>query len=73
RCAEFLFGSKIIRPYEVIFCLVCIAGAVADLKLVWDISDTLNGLMAIPNLIAVLLLSPVVIKLTKEHFVGLKK
>ena len=73
RCAEFLFGSTIIRPYEVIFCLVCIAGAVADLKLVWDISDTLNGLMAIPNLIAVLLLSPVVIKLTKEHFVGLKK
>ena len=73
RCAELLFGSKIIRPYEVIFCLVCIAGAVADLKLVWDISDTLNGLMAIPNLIAVLLLSPVVIKLTKEHFVGLKK
>ena len=73
RCAEFLFGSKIIRPYEVVFCLVCIAGAVADLRLVWDISDTLNGLMAIPNLIAVLLLSPVVIKLTKEHFVGLKK
>ena len=73
RCAEFLFGSKIIRPYQVIFCLVVIAGSAADLKLVWDISDTLNGLMAIPNLIAVLLLSPVVIKLTKEHFAGLKK
>lgn len=73
RCAEFIFGSKIIRPYEIVFCLVVIAGAVADLQLVWDISDTLNGLMAIPNLIAVLLLSPVVIKLTKEHFAGLKK
>lgn len=73
RCAEFIFGSKIIRPYEIVFCLVVVAGAVADLTLVWDISDTLNGLMAIPNLIAVLLLSPVVVKLTKEHFAGLKK
>ena len=72
RCAEFLFGSKIIRPYQALFCLVIIAGAVADLKLVWDISDTLNGLMAIPNLIAVLLLSPVVIKLTKEYFSKVK-
>ena len=68
RCAEFLFGSKIIRPYQIVFCLVVIAGAVADLTLVWDISDTLNGLMSIPNLIALLLLSPVVIKLTREHF-----
>ena len=48
------------------------AGSVANLKLVWDISDTLNGLMAIPNLIGILLLSPVVIKLTKEHFNGVK-
>ena len=73
RCAEFLFGSKIIRPYQIIFCLIVVAGAVADLKLVWDISDTLNGLMSIPNLIALLLLSPVVIKVTKEHFAGLRK
>ena len=73
RCAEFLFGSKIIRPYQIVFCLVVIGGAVADLSLVWDISDTLNGLMAIPNLIALLLLSPVVIKVTKEHFAGLRK
>ena len=73
RCAEFLFGSKIIRPYQIIFCLVVVAGAVADLTLVWDISDTLNGLMSIPNLIALLLLSPVVIKLTREHFAGLRK
>ena len=73
RCAEFLFGSKIIRPYQIVFCLVVIGGAVADLSLVWDISDTLNGLMAIPNLIALLLLSPVVIKVTKEYFAGLRK
>ena len=73
RCAEFLFGSKIIRPYQIIFCLVVVAGAVADLKLVWDISDTLNGLMSIPNLIALLLLSPVVIKLTWEHLKDNKK
>lgn len=73
RCAEFLFGSKIIRPYQIIFCLVVIGGAVADLSLVWTISDTLNGLMSIPNLIALLLLSPVVIKVTKEHFAGLRK
>ena len=72
RCAEFLFGSKVIVPYQILFCIVCVAGAVADLGLVWDISDTLNGLMAIPNLIAVLLLSPVVIKLTKEYFAGVK-
>ena len=45
---------------------------VTELKVVWDISDTLNGLMAIPNLIGILLLSPVVIKLTKEHFNGVK-
>ena len=68
RCAEFLFGSKIIRPYQVLFCLVVIAGSVANLKLVWDISDTLNGLMAIPNFIALFALSGVVAKLTKEYF-----
>lgn len=72
RCAEFLFGTKVIVPYQALFSLVVIAGAVADLSLVWDISDTLNGLMAIPNLIAVLLLSPVVIKLCKEHFAKVK-
>jgi AGCS family alanine or glycine:cation symporter len=48
------------------------AGTV-ELKLAWDIADTLNGLMAIPNLIALALLSPVVIKLTKEYFASIKK
>jgi len=73
RCTEFLLGSKAIKPYEIIFCIVVVIGAVTKLSLVWDIADTLNGLMAIPNLIGVLLLSPVVVKLTKEHFAWLKK
>ena len=70
RCAEFLFGSKIIRPYQVIFVLVIILGSVMSLSVVWDIADALNGFMAIPNLIALLGLSPVIIKATKEYFAG---
>ena len=68
RTAEFLFGAKAVKPYQVIFCLVCIVGTTIDLSLAWDVADTLNGLMAIPNLVGVLLLSPVVFKLTKEYF-----
>ena len=72
RCVEFLFGYKASKVYQVIFCLfACIAGT-TSLQLAWDIADTLNGLMAIPNLIAVALLSPVVFKLTKEYFSGIK-
>ena len=68
RTAEFLFGAKAVKPYQIIFSLVCIVGTTIDLSLAWDIADTLNGLMAIPNLVGVLLLSPVVFKLTKEYF-----
>ncbi|MPM19953.1 Amino-acid carrier protein AlsT [bioreactor metagenome] len=68
RCAEFLFGTKIIKPYQALFCLFMIVGATMELQLAWDIADTLNGLMAIPNLIALLLLSPVVFKLVREYF-----
>jgi len=68
RCAEFLFGTKIIKPYQVLFCLFMVVGATMQLQLAWDIADTLNGLMAIPNLVALLLLSPVVFKLVKEYF-----
>ena len=72
RCVEFLFGYKASKVYQIIFCgFACIAGAV-ELELAWAIADTLNGLMAIPNLIAVALLSPVVIKLTKEYFQSVK-
>ena len=73
RCVEFLFGYKASKVYQIIFCLfACIAGT-TSLQLAWDIADTLNGLMAIPNLIAVALLSPVVFKLTKEYFAKVKK
>ena len=72
RCVEYLFGFKASKVYQIIFCLfACIAGTV-ELSLAWAVADTLNGLMAIPNLIAVALLSPVVIKLTKEYFAQVK-
>ncbi len=72
RCVEYLFGHKASKVYQVIFCLfACLAGGL-ELKLAWDIADTLNGLMAIPNLIAVALLSPVIVKLTKEYFNDIK-
>jgi len=68
RCWEFLFGAKAIKPYQVVFTLVVLVGATLKLDLAWAIADTLNGLMAIPNLVGVLLLCPVVFKVTKEHF-----
>jgi len=54
--------------YKIIFVLVCIVGATGSGTLMWDISDTLNGLMALPNLVALLLLSGVVTKITKDYF-----
>ncbi len=68
RCCEYLLGSKAAMVYKVLFLPVIIMGATMDLTLAWNISDTLNGLMAIPNLIALLALCPVVFKLTKEYF-----
>ena len=68
RCCEYLLGSKAAMVYKVLFLPVIIMGATMDLTLAWNISDTLNGLMAIPNLLALLALSPVVFKLTKEYF-----
>ena len=69
RFVQFLFRSnKVVRPFLVIYSFVSILGATLDLGLLWDIADTFNGLMSIPNLIALLLLSGMVVKLTKEHF-----
>ncbi|MBR7146412.1 MAG: sodium:alanine symporter family protein [Oscillospiraceae bacterium] len=68
RSIEYLLGTKAIVPYQAIFCLFMIVGATMKIQLAWDIADTLNGLMALPNLIALIALSPVVFKLTKEHF-----
>ncbi len=72
RCMEYLFNYKAAKVYQIIFCGVMIIGGVIKLQLAWNIADTLNGLMAIPNLVALLLLSPVVVKLTKEYFRGVK-
>ena len=69
RCIEYLFSNgKVVRPFLVVYSFVSILGAKVDLGLLWDIADTFNGLMAIPNLIALLLLSGTVVKLVKEYF-----
>ena len=68
RCCEFLLGPKASKPYRVIYVLVIVVGATTDLELVWSIADTLNGLMALPNLIALAALSGVVVETTREHF-----
>ena len=70
RCIEFLFSEKVIKPFMVAYSLVAILGATADLGLMWNIAETFNGLMAIPHLIALFLLSGTVVKLTKEYFAG---
>ena len=63
RCIEFLGGEKLVRPFLVAYSFVSIIGATINLGLLWDIADTFNGLMAIPNLIALLILSGQVKKL----------
>lgn len=68
RCIEFLFNEKVIKPFMVVYSLVAILGATADLGFLWSIAETFNGLMAIPNLIAIFLLSGTVVKLTKDYF-----
>lgn len=68
RCLEFLSSEKIIKPFMIAYSLVAIVGATMDLGLLWSIAETFNGLMAIPNLIALFLLSGTLIKLVKEHF-----
>ncbi|MCF7202475.1 alanine/glycine:cation symporter family protein [Pseudomonas oligotrophica] len=68
KCWEFLVGTKAIMPFRVIWVVAVPFGAVAQLDFAWLLADTLNGLMAIPNLISLLLLSPVVVKLTRDYF-----
>lgn len=68
RCAEYLFGPKINKFYRILWIPFIVIGAIGGLEFIWDLADTLNGLMAIPNLVGVLFLSPMVIKLTKEFF-----
>ncbi len=68
RCTQYLFGSKSIRIYQVIFAIIIVVGCVSPIDVVWDVADTFNGLMAVPNFVAIFALSGVVAKLTKEHF-----
>ena len=68
RCVEFLLGVRSIVPYRVLWVLAIPVGATLDLGFVWLVADTLNAMMALPNLIALALLSPVVFSLTREHF-----
>lgn len=68
RCAEYLFGPKVNMIYRILWIPFIVIGAIGGLNALWDLADTLNGLMAIPNLIGVLGLSGVIIKLTKEFF-----
>jgi AGCS family alanine or glycine:cation symporter len=68
KCWEFMVGAKVIQPFRILWVLVVPLGAVAQLDFVWFVADTLNGLMALPNLLSLLLLSPIVVKLTQAHF-----
>lgn len=68
RCVVYLFGARAIMPFRVLWVLAIPVGAGLNLGIVWLIADTLNAFMAIPNLIALLLLSPVVFRLSKEYF-----
>ncbi|HEL1628654.1 TPA: sodium:alanine symporter family protein [Streptococcus suis] len=68
RCIEFLFGTKSILPYRLAFIAMVALGGFLKLDLIWTIADIVNGLMALPNLIALLALSPVIIKETRQYF-----
>lgn len=68
RCLEFIASEKAVKPFVALFSLATIFGATMELELIWDLADTFNGLMAVPNLIALVLLSGTVCKTTKEYF-----
>ncbi len=72
RAVEYLFGLKAVKVYKLIFVIMLIVGCVASLDLAWAIADTLNGFMALPNLIAITLLSGQVIKMTKDYLKKVK-
>ncbi len=72
KCATYLLGEKFVLPYRLIYIASIFIGTVATLDLVWLMADTFNGLMAAPNLIALLLLSGIVVKQTKD-FIAKRK
>ena len=67
RCAEFLFGTKVIWPYRILWLFAIPVGAMEKLDIIWLFADVMNGLMAIPNLIALAVLSPVVFRISKQY------
>ncbi len=67
RCAEFIFGENIIVPYRILWVAATLSGTMIKLDLVWLLADVMNGFMAIPNLIALAVLSPIIFKVTKEY------
>lgn len=68
RCAEYFLGSKVNMVYRILWIPFIVIGAIGGLEFIWDLADTLNGLMAIPNLVALLVMSGIVVKLTKDFF-----
>ena len=68
RCMDRLFGRKAVVPYRVVFVIAIFGGAVGALELLWDIADVLNGMMALPNLVGLLILSGVVVRETRKYF-----
>jgi AGCS family alanine or glycine:cation symporter len=72
KCVGYLFGVKAILPFRILWIIAVPVGATANLSFIWLVADTLNAMMALPNLIALLLLSPVVFKLTRNYFAKLE-
>ncbi|GAA0780636.1 MULTISPECIES: alanine/glycine:cation symporter family protein [Pseudomonadati] len=72
KCVQYLFGDKAVKPFRLIFTLVVPIGAISSLEFIWLLADTLNAMMALPNLVALMLLSPVVFGLTREYFIKQK-
>lgn len=68
RCMDRLFGRAAVTPYRLVFCVVIFIGSVVSLDLIWNIADLLNGLMALPNLVGLLMLSPLVFRETRDFF-----
>ncbi|MEZ4568431.1 MAG: alanine:cation symporter family protein [Desulfobacterales bacterium] len=73
RCVDYLFGEKMVMPYRVLYCLLLPVGASLKLSKIWTLSDIFNALMAWPNLVGLIFLSPVVIKMTREYFADPKR
>ena len=70
RCVQYLLGLRAAKVYQFVFIIMIVVGSVSSLDFVWNIADTLNGLMAIPNFIALFALSPVIFKITRDYFRG---